>query len=245
MTASKGIDARVAGSVGFIAVDRPTRANAYLNETLAAMDTALADHVENSGVRVIVVTSASGGLFCSGADLDELGGRGAMDALHLLSLEVFDRLAVCPKPTIAAIDGPAVAGGLELALACDLRIASDRASFAMPETSLGLIPAAGATFRLPRTVGEAVAKQMVLFGAEIDAPQALAHGLVHEVVSSGELHARVGWWAAEVVERDPLALEFAKRAIAMAVTEGPCRDFTSVAQAILYQRRHGPGDEVP
>ena len=245
MNTSNTIAVRTVNSVGFIALDRPTRANAYLNESLAAMDAALADHIGSPSVRVIVVTSATDGLFCSGADLDELGGRGAADALRLFSLEVFDRLAVGPKPTIAAIDGPAVAGGLELALACDLRIASDRARFAMPETSLGLLPAAGATFRLPRTVGEAVAKQMILFGAEIDAPRALECGLVHEVVSTAELSSRVVWWAERAAERDPLALELAKQAIAMAVTEGACRDFTSRSQAILYERRHSPGDEVP
>ena len=120
------------------------------------------------------------------------------------SLEVFDAIAACPKPTLAVIDGPAVAGGLELALACDLRIASPRARFALPEPSLGLIPAAGATFRLPLVAGEATARQMILFGAELDAQQALAHGLVAEVVAPEELDDRVRWWAGKVGERDPL-----------------------------------------
>lgn len=243
MTASKGIDARVAGSVGLIALDRPQRANAYLDETIAAVDGALARFIDDPVVAVVVISSTTPGVFCSGADLDELGTRGAGAAMRLRSLEVFDRLAVCPKPTIAAIDGPAVAGGLELALACDLRIASDRARFGMPETSLGLIPAAGATFRLPRTVGEAVATQMILFGAEFDASQALACGLVHEVAS--ELDERVAWWAARAAERDPLALDLAKKAISLAETDDDGRDFTSRAQAVLYERRHRGDGEVP
>jgi enoyl-CoA hydratase/carnithine racemase len=245
MADSSDIITRILGAIGFIELDRPERANAYTDATLAAVENALTDYLRAPEVRLIAVGSAVAGVFCAGADLEELGTRDAAAALKLFSLEVFDRLAAAAKPTIAVVDGPAVAGGLELALACDLRIASPGARFAMPEPTLGLIPAAGATFRLPRVVGESTARQMILFGAELDAAQALARGLVHEVVESARLQDRVEWWAGRVSERDPLALELAKRAIASALADGGSRDVTASAQALLYQRRHQGGDEVP
>jgi enoyl-CoA hydratase/carnithine racemase len=240
MTASDEIIVRTGGPVGYIELDRPQRANAYRDATLAAIEGALTSHVAADAVRLIVLASSTGGVFCSGADLDELGRKGADDALHLESLRVFDAIAACPKPTLAVIDGPAVAGGLELALACDLRLASERARFAMPETSLGIIPAAGATFRLARVVGDPLARQMILLGSELDAAQALRHGLVAEVVASGDLEQRVQWWAARAAGRDPLATSLAKQALAAAADEGTCRRLTAEAQAELYQRRNQP-----
>jgi len=231
--------------VGHVELSRPERANAYDEPMLDAIAGALQSFVASSEIRVIVFGSATPGHFSSGADLEELGRREAADALDLRSLRVFDAIAACPKPTIAAIDGPAVAGGLELALSCDLRLASDRARFAMPETSLGLIPAAGGTFRLPRLVGEAVARQMILFGAELDARQALACDLVSEVVAPEGLDEQVRRWAAKAAERDPLALRLAKQAIAMATADRGARDFTSSAQAALYERRRRVLGESP
>jgi enoyl-CoA hydratase/carnithine racemase len=234
---------RTEGPAGYILLDRPRRANAYRDATLEALSRALAAHVEAEGVRVVVVGSAVPGRFSSGADLDEMGRRGGEDALRLLSRELFDRLAECPKPTIAAIDGPAIAGGLELALACDLRLASNRARFALPETALGLIPAAGATWRLPRLVGDAVARRMILFGDQLDAEEALRVGLVSEVVAPEELALRVCRWGERVARLDPLALRLAKQALA-APTEGGARERTRSGQAVLYERRHrgGPQD---
>jgi enoyl-CoA hydratase/carnithine racemase len=243
MGSGSGIVTRTEGPAGYILLDRPRRANAYRDATLEALSRALAAHVEAEGVRVVVVGSAVPGRFSSGADLDELGHRSGEDALRLLSRELFDRLAECPKPTIAAIDGPAIAGGLELALACDLRLASNRARFALPETALGLIPAAGATWRLPRLVGDAVARRMILFGDELDAEEALRVGLVSEVVAPEELADRVQCSAERAARLDPLALRLAKQALA-APTEGGARELTRSGQAVLYERRHrgGPQD---
>ena len=242
MSTEAEIITRTEERVGSIELNRPRRANAYSDVNLEAMEAALKAHMAASEVRVIVFASAVEGMFCSGADLDELGQRDAAGALDLRSMEVFDTVAACPKPTMAAIDGPAVAGGLELALACDLRIASERARFAMPETSLAIIPAAGATFRLPAVVGEALARQMILFGAELDARQALDCGLVSEVVAPEELDDRVRWWAGKVGERDPLALRLAKQAISIGAAEGGSREFTRCAQAVLYERRNRRSD---
>jgi len=237
MSTTAEISSRTVAAAGLIELDRPARANAYRDATLEAMAAALAAHVAAPEVRLIVIASSTAGIFCSGADLDELGSRTAADALDLRSLQVFDAIATSPKPTLAVIDGPAIAGGLELALACDMRIGSQRARFALPEVSLGLIPAAGATFRLARAVGDAVARQMILFGVELDAEQALRCGLVAEAVAPGELDERVQWWAEQVAGRDPLALRLAKQAISLTSADGPSRELTRCAQALLYERR--------
>ncbi len=243
MSEAPHIITRRVGPLGFISLNRAERANAYVNSMLEMIEHALADHVATAEVRAIVFQSTAGGRFCSGADLDELSQRGATDALNLKSMKVFDQIASCPKPTIAAIDGPAVAGGLELALACDLRLATDRARFAMPETSLGLIPAAGATFRLPRIVGDAVARRMILFGEELNATQALQCGLVAEVVTPEALAEAVQRWGMRVAGLDPLALRLAKDVLAMTSSDDACRRQTLSSQAQLYERRHA-GDHV-
>ncbi|MCD4749037.1 MAG: enoyl-CoA hydratase/isomerase family protein [Thermoanaerobaculales bacterium] len=238
MSEKPHIITRQVGSLGFITLNRAERANAYLDLTLEMIEYALAGHVATAEVRAIVFESAAPGQFCGGADLDELSRRGPTDALNLKSMRLFDNIAACPKPTIAAIDGPAVAGGLELALACDVRLATDRARFAMPETSLGLIPAAGATFRLPRLAGDAVARRMILFGEELNAAQALQCGLVAEVVTPEALAEAVQRWGTRVADLDPLALELAKNALATVSVNDSCRRLTLSSQALLYERRN-------
>ena len=245
MSSSRDPQVRVSISdgAGFLELDRPSRANAYDTATLQALEQGLATLAADDAVRVVVLGSSTPGKFCGGADLTELRRRGATDALELYSLAVFDRLAACPRPTIAAVDGPAFGGGLELALACDLRLASDRARFALPETGLGILPAAGGTFRLPRLVGQARARQMILFGQQLDARRALRWGLVSEVVSPGELSGRTRHWVEAAARLDPLALELAKKAMD-AAAEGPAngRQEVRCAQAALYARQdHGPG----
>ena len=243
MSETLHIITRRVGPLGFISLNRAERANAYVNSMLEMIEYALADHVATAEVHAIVFESAAGGRFCGGADLDELGLRSGADALNLKSMSVFDEIAACPKPTIAAIDGPAVAGGLELALACDVRLATDRARFAMPETSLGLIPAAGAPFRLPRIAGDAVARRMILFGEELNAAQALQCGLVADVVAPEALADEVQLWGLRVAGLDPLALRLAKGALAMTSNDDACRSQTLDSQARLYERRHA-GDHL-
>ena len=226
----------ISDGAGYLELNRPRRANAYDTPTLEALEQGLATLVDAEEVYVVVVASSTPGKFCGGADLTELRRRGASDALELYSLRVFDALAACPRPTIAAVDGPAFGGGLELALACDLRIATDRARFALPETALGILPAAGGTFRLPRIVGQARARQMILFGQELDAARALAWGLVSEVVPPEKLAAQTRRWMEAATERDPLALELAKEALEAANGEGEGRQQVRCAQAALYAR---------
>ncbi len=233
---SDSIRVRVEDAVGFVEIDRPDRANAYTTEMLDALDAAVRRHAEDDRVRVIVVGSTTDGRFCAGADLDEIHDRGIEDALELRALAVFDGIAACPLPTLAAIDGPAIGGGLELALACDLRIATPRASFVLPETGFGLLPAAGATFRLPALVGPGVAREVILFGGELDGVRAAACGLVNELAEPHDLGERVRWWCASAARRDPLALRLAKRSMDLTVADGGGREFARCAQGILYER---------
>ena len=243
------IRVRVEEVVGLVEIDRPECANAYTTAMLDAIEAGFDLLEDDEDVRVIVVGSAAEGKFCAGADLREIHDRGIEDALELRALAVFDGIAGCTKPTLAAIDGPAIGGGLELALACDLRIASTRARFALPETGFGVLPAAGATFRLPALVGPGVAREMILFGGELDGVQAAARGLVNELAEPHDLGERVRWWCASAAGRDPLALRLAKRAMASTADDGGCRDVTRCAQGVLYERlrerTRGGGGEDP
>jgi enoyl-CoA hydratase/carnithine racemase len=229
-----GIRASLDGPIGLICLDRPQRANAYTQTMLADMQEAFHDFVQNHAVRLIVVTGSTPGCFCAGADRQELAQRTALDAFNLRSARLFEAIAAAPTPVLAVIDGPAIGGGLELALACDVRVATSAARFAFPETALGVLPAAGGTRRLPAMVGVARAKEMILFGRELSASDALAWGLVNEVVDRAALPAAIARWADLAASRDPLAMQMAKRAIEFAQPDGR-GEFATAAQALLYQ----------
>jgi enoyl-CoA hydratase/carnithine racemase len=214
-----------------VTLNRSERANAYTTEMLRALyETVL--RARRDGTRALVITG-SGDNFCSGADRNELEGRGAMDGLHLFSREVFDALSDAPFPVIAAINGPAVGGGLELAMTADLRICGPRAVFKLPEVSLGLAPAAGGMRRLLAEVGPARMKEIVMFGRALDASTALSWGLVAAVA---EHPASVAIDKAEEVSNsDELCVAVIKRLANGAASAG--KDAEAVAQALLYERR--------
>jgi enoyl-CoA hydratase len=166
-------------------------------------------------VRAVVVTGRGERAFCAGSHIGEfaaLRGRVAEGKLLLEKL-VYRQLAELPMPTIAAIEGDALGGGLELALCCDLRIASGRARLGMPEVRLAVLPGSGGTQRLPRLVGPARAKELILTGRLISAEEAERIGLVNEVVPTGEARVRADAVAAEIAARGPLAVREAKRLI--------------------------------
>jgi enoyl-CoA hydratase/carnithine racemase len=176
------------GAVAIWTIDRPDRMNALSRGTLLALG-ALARHTMNDGgVRAIVITGAGEKAFCAGADLKERQGMSENDVrvqveMYRSELGPLDRSA---KPVVAAINGVAFGGGLELALMADLRVAAEHALLALPETTLGIIPGAGGTQRLPRIVGEARAKEMILLGRKVTAAEALAWGLVNRVTPAGK-----------------------------------------------------------
>jgi enoyl-CoA hydratase len=189
-------------------------------------------------VGALVVESTGDRAFCAGADRAALAAARPVDAVGLRSARVFASLAALPIPVIAAVQGPAVAGGFELALACDLRVAGPQARFRLPETALGLVPAAGGTSRLVALVGGSRARELVLAGRELDAETALAWGVVHRVAHDPRAEALA--WAQDLATRDAAALAAAKRLLAD--VEGLDGAFARerAAEGILYARRASP-----
>lgn len=221
------------GDTVIVTLNRPNKANAYHRPTLEAMARALDACEAEPSLRVVIIRG-EGRHFCAGADFDELKTRDISDALCLRSAALFDRIAALPLPVIAAIHGAALGGGLELALACDLRVAAADAFFGLPETQLGLLPAAGGLARLPRVVGDARARELVFTGRRIDAETAARYGLVHDVTPAAVLDAALET-ARQIEAADGLAVRLAKRAM-----NAPVPDLAAVAQAQLYCRRASP-----
>ena len=212
------IDLRL-GRVAHLTLVNPPL-NLVTRELLEAFEVALdaLEAAEPGDVRVVVVTGDGDRAFSAGSHVGEFEAqRGAAGrARHELESGVASRLARLPMPTIAAIEGNALGGGLELALCCDLRIASERARLGLPEVRLAVTPGAGGTQRLPRVVGAARARELILTGRVIDAAEAERIGLVTEVVPSGEAVARATAVAEDIAARGPLAVREAKRLIQLA-----------------------------
>jgi enoyl-CoA hydratase len=223
------------GIVGYLEIHRPEKANAYNDALLNDLSSALVQMEADREVRTLIITGAGNRSFCAGADLKEMQIKDYSDALNLKSSKVFAAIASYPKVTVAAINGAAVAGGLELALACDIRICSEQARFFFPETKLGLIPAAGGTHRLSQVVGIGRAKELILGGGVWSSEDALRFGLVSEVVPSDTLLACAQKWGERIGQRDPLALLLAKRAIDFRTSYNLESGMEAVTEALLYQ----------
>lgn len=204
------------GGVVVWTIDRPDRRNAMSRAVLFALGTLARDAATNASIRAVVVTGAGDKAFSAGADLKERQSmtdddvRAQLD-LYRSELGPLDR---SPKPVVAAINGVAVGGGLELALACDLRVAAAHAELGLPETSLGIIPGAGGTQRLARMVGETRAKEMILLGRRLSATEALAWGLVNRVTPGGKgVVDDAVEWIRPIAEGAPIAQAAALEAI--------------------------------
>jgi enoyl-CoA hydratase len=205
------------GAVSRIELDNQPL-NLVTGEMMERLDGVLDELTRDREVRAVVVTGAGARAFCAGSDVKEfegLAGRVAQGKL-LYEKYVYRKLAELPVPTIAAIEGDALGGGLELALCCDLRIASARARLGMPEVRLGVIPGSGGTQRLPAVVGPARAKELILVGELISAQRAEQIGLVNAVVDEGEALAAATDMARRIAQRGPVAVREAKRLIARA-----------------------------
>jgi methylglutaconyl-CoA hydratase len=204
------------GPVGVLILDRADRRNALSRDTLLAFGRLGRELVADPAVRAILITGAGDKAFCAGADLKERQGMSTDDVRFQVGLyrSELGVLARSPKPVVAAINGVAFGGGLELALVCDLRVAAPHAELALPETSLGIIPGAGGTQRLPRVVGEARAKEMILLGRKVSAIEALAWGLVNRISPAGTpvLDDAIAW-IEPIATGAPIAQAAALRAI--------------------------------
>src|SRR5918994_4004685 len=236
----------VEAGIAEVTLNRPDRYNALGSRIVGELGEAL-EEIEASGeVRAMVLTGAGEKAFCSGVDLKE---RAEMDAgarwSHNRVLNAFaERLARLQVPTIAAINGLAFGGGLEITLACDFRIAAEGAMFALPEVGIGIVPGAGGTQRLPRLVGPTRAKELILTGRRVDAQTALTMGLVSKIVSPGSLMDEARTLAEEMCANSPLALAYAKAAVDLALEtpiEQGLRYETAAIRATLSSEDYGIG----
>ena len=209
-----GFDYKKEGQVAIFTINRPEARNAFNTQMLQELYEAMVDFRNDKDLRVGIITGAGEKAFCGGTDAKERlpilreyrGSPEATPANPMRGLELW-------KPLIAAVNGIALGMGLEIVLACDIRIASENARFGLPEVTLGLIPGQGGTQRLPRMIPWCKAAEMILTGKIIDSREAVHIGLINEVVSSTELMPRAKEWAENICQAAPLAVRAAKEAM--------------------------------
>lgn len=225
------------GKIGVIKINRPEVRNALNGQTVKEISSAFEALENDQEIGVIVFTGAGEKAFAAGADINELKNRGASEALPISYLsEIYRRIENSKKATIAAINGYALGGGCELAMACDIRVASENAKIGLPELNLSIIPGAGGTQRLAKIVGKGRAMDMILTGEFISAAEAKEAGLVTNVVPQDELWEAVKEKASIILAKGPLAVQLAK----MVINKGFSSDMDtglmieSLAQAVLY-----------
>ncbi|WP_439594223.1 enoyl-CoA hydratase/isomerase family protein [Microbacterium sp.] len=216
-------------------LDRPERRNAIDQETISALHDLCAEL--EAEPRTLIVTG-SGGVFASGADIAELRERTAEDARRGINATAFIRVRELPMPVIAALDGYALGGGAELALAADLRIATPRLRFGNPETGLGIMPAAGATWRLREIVGEARAGELLLTGRILDADDALDWGIVASLHDPDALLDAAHGLADRIAANDPLATMHTKRALHAPRDQHPAIELELQAELFESPEKH-------
>lgn len=207
------------GAVSILTINRPDKRNALNGPLRCALLGALDAAARDSTVRVVVLTGAGDKAFVAGADIAEFEGRTPVDQFRVMKQPtIFEAVERLSKPVIAAINGFCLGGGMELALACDIRIASSSARFGQPEVNLGIIPGGGGTQRLPRVVGLGAACRMILTGDMIDAAEALRLRLVEEVVAADALLDRAVAIAETIAAKSPVAVSAAKEATRAALS---------------------------
>ncbi|MEA4846261.1 MAG: short-chain-enoyl-CoA hydratase [Clostridiaceae bacterium] len=205
---------RVEDSIAFITINRPKALNALNTETLRELDRAVSQAGAADDVKVIIITG-EGRAFVAGADIAQMRDLTVQEGrnMTILGQEVFTRIENLDKPVIAAVNGFALGGGCELSMACDIRIASDKAKFGQPEVNLGIIPGYGGTQRLSRLVGKGTAKYLIFTGEMIPAEEAFRIGLADKVVPAEELMDSVVSIAKVIMSKAPISIKMAKHAI--------------------------------
>jgi enoyl-CoA hydratase len=231
----------IADRIATLTVNRPDKLNALNGDTIMELGLAIDALVGNGDVSAIILTGA-GRAFVAGADISELSGQSPDDARRrsLTGQGVFDRFATSPKPVIAAVNGFALGGGCELAMACHVRVASEMAKFGQPEVKLGICAGYGGTQRLPRLVGTGRALQMLLTGEIIDSAEAYRIGLVNRVVAAEALLDSARELATQMIANGPLALALTIEAVARGV-ELPLTD-ALIIEADLFAQLSGTED---
>lgn len=208
----KKVQLLIEDQIALITIDAPP-VNALNEEVLRQLSIAL-DDINNRDINVVIISGAGGKAFVAGADIREFPtlNKDTGEALCRRGQNVFSKIEGFPQPVIAAIDGFALGGGLELALACDFRIASKSSTFGFPEVKLGILPGYGGTQRLARLIGIGKAKQIIYSGDFFTAEEAFQFGLVEEITDESPLE-KAKEWAEKIKQRGPIAVEFAKKAI--------------------------------
>jgi enoyl-CoA hydratase len=220
-------------AIARVTINRPDKLNALNATVIAELGDAITRIETDAAVRGVIVTGAGQKAFVAGADITELAGQTPLEgkARAMLGQQVFSRLERCGKPVVAAVNGFALGGGCELAMACHIRLASEHAKFGQPEVKLGIGPGYGGTARLPRLVGKGRALELLLTGGMIDAAEAYRIGLVNRVVPADRLMTEAETVVRAILENGPLAI----RACLEAVDAGL---ETSLDQALLLEANH-------
>ncbi|TAK35413.1 MAG: hypothetical protein EPO21_06080 [Chloroflexota bacterium] len=204
------------GDVAILKVNRPKVLNALNDATIAELHAAVDELAADNSVKAVIFTGEGDRAFVAGADINELRAlTSSMDALRKVTEghQLLRKIENLTKPVIMAINGFALGGGTEIALAGDIRIAADTARMGLPEVSLGIFPGYGGTQRLPRLVGKSMAKMLILTGDHVTADEALRIGLVDKVVPAAELMDQVKDLARKIISKGPLAIALAKKSI--------------------------------
>ena len=203
------------GAVANLIINRPEKLNAFTNDMLVAARERLLECDKDPEIRVVVIRGAGDRAFCTGADLAELADSGPLDVRdsNRAWIDLFSTIESIGLPVVASVHGHCIAGGTELTLCCDLVVASDDAQFGLVEARVGVIPGAGASVRLTRWVGRAIAKEILMLGDPWPAADAFRVGLINRLVPRAELETATAELASALCQRSPLALKAAKRAV--------------------------------
>lgn len=213
----------IENKIAIITINRPNKLNALNKETIEELGTAFANLEEDEHVRVIIITGSGEKAFVAGADISEFADFDESEGRRLAGKgqsELFDVIENCSTPVIAAINGFALGGGLELAMAAHFRVASDNAKLGLPETSLGVIPGYGGTQRLPQLIGKGRAMEMIMTAGMINAGTAHEYGLVNHVVTLEELMETCHNLAAKIIKNSPMAISAAIDAVNAGFVDG-------------------------
>ncbi|MFQ5613232.1 MAG: enoyl-CoA hydratase-related protein [Anaerolineae bacterium] len=229
MSNYENILVRVDGRVGVVQLNRPKALNALNPTLMAELIEAMERFEQDENIGAIVLTGNEKA-FAAGADIKVMAGATIPDMLTGGFIEAWDRMTLIGKPIIAAVSGWALGGGCEMAMACDMIVASETAQFGQPEINLGVMPGAGGTQRLTRAVGKAIAMEMVLNDRKLSAQEALAHGLVNRVVPVERYLEEAIRLAQQIAERAPVAVRIAKEAVNKAFE-------TTLQEGVYVERR--------
>ena len=224
------VNKQVAPYVGHIQLNRPKELNALNLELMLEIKNALIDMDNDDSIRAIIL-SGNERAFAAGADIKQMAGRTAIDMLKIDQFTTWDSIRKTKKPIIAAVSGFALGGGCELAMICDMIIASETAQFGQPEINIGVMPGAGGTQRLTRIVGKAKAMELVLTGKFINAEEALKYGLVNRVVPVEYYMYEAINLAKNIAEKSPIAIQMAKESVLKAY-EMPLQE------ALFFERKN-------